>query len=120
MARRKNRWVLDRDTYLLEEGDGRLDDYRKYKKRHGFSPDETWNLDTVLAEFIIPRLKAFRKMTIGYPAGLTPRKWSIILGKMQRAFEMYLDCDVGTDEETMRKINEGLDLFRKYFMSLWW
>jgi len=49
-------------------------------------------------------------------------EWNIIIDKMILAFELTTR-DNGLrfwNEEEMQWIDEGLDLFRKYFMDLWW
>lgn len=40
----------------------------------GFGDDELWSLDDTIAEFILPRLKAFTKQRTSHPTGLTEEK----------------------------------------------
>ena len=82
----------------------------------------TWSLTDTISRFIIPRLKRFKEVNNGVPHGQTEESWDITLDKMILSFE--LTCrDSGsrdyTDEERVQ-LNEGLDLFRKYFFELWW
>lgn len=78
-------------------------------------PKELWNLDATIAKFVLPRLKLFKENLNGYPADLSFEKWGEILDKMIYSMEkVYKNC---TDEDV--KIQEGLDLFAKYFRSLW-
>ena len=114
------------------------------------NPKETWNLDVTFARYIIPRLKKFKELSNGYPGDEemdTPEKWDDALDKMIQAFEYVIDYDsywIGDPkydyfslsyeegrEETIENlraedirrlaaINEGLQLFAKYYMSLWW
>lgn len=110
---------------------------------------ELWNLHYTLAEYIYPRLKAFRETHGGAPGsfgndkngnpmfsmryGPDTRKklcfqmWDEILDKMILAFELWLsqddwDCEFNSKEHNKRlaKIEEGFSLFAKYFNSLWW
>ena len=131
-------------------------------------PKETWSLFTNIAEYVLPRLKLFKRLQNGYPGrdeADTPEKWYEILDKIILAFEYILDEDwwindprydytnwlhfsfgeidektgCGTlditqddwvaeieanqEKEARRRnevIKEGLYLFTKYYMSLWW
>ena len=130
------------------------------------NPKDIWNLDVTIAEFILPRLKLFKKKTISYPGYGemdTPEKWDEALDKMILAFEYILDDDWWIDnpeydytdglhmkfepcenskfheliveeedwvkdiEKNKRKeeqrrqnvIDEGLQLFAKYYRHLW-
>ena len=114
------------------------------------NPKETWSLDVTLAKYIIPRLKKFKELENGYPGRDemdTPEKWDDALDKMIQAFEYVIDYDsywIGDQKydyfslsyeegrektienlraEDIRRlaaINEGLQLFAKYYMSLRW
>ena len=114
------------------------------------NPKETWNLDKTFARYIIPRLKKFKELSNGYPGDEemdTPEKWDDALDKMIQAFEYVLDYDSfwmgnpkydyfslsyeegrelaienlrAEDIRRLAEINEGLQLFAKYYMSLWW
>src|SRR5574343_104314 len=66
----------------------KISNYSQFKKKHGFSPDECWNLDSTLANFLLPRLKYFRKKTFGFPSSLkTIEKWKATLDDMIWTFE---------------------------------
>lgn len=117
----KGRYEFVGGLPYLSKGDHREEDYGKIKKETGISPDETWALDNAIAIFLVPRLKAFKKYTSGYPAHLkSKRRWLAILTKMQKAFELIaLDKAIYSKKERNR-IEDGLDLFREYFHALWW
>ncbi len=112
---------------------------KKQLKKLGVWVDnsELWNLDQTLAEYILPRLKKFQKVNIAYP-GIKPMStfevWQDAIGKMIRAFELCLTdpLDVYKDvlykdkkeymklvNEMQKEIDEGLELFAKYFQYLW-
>lgn len=112
---------------------------KKQLKKLGVWVDnsELWNLDQTLAEYILPRLKKFQKVNIAYP-GIEPMStfeaWQDAIGKMIRAFELILldEMDVYGDIfdknieeyrkiiiELQKEIDEGLELFAKYFQYLW-
>ena len=89
---------------------------RKDIKQNGFDKSECWNLDITIAKFILPRLKYFRETTISYPqADMGLDGWHEILDKMIYSFDEILKDD-STDQD---KIQEGLELFAKYYMNLW-
>ena len=68
---------------------------KKYLKSKGkyISMSELWDLDYTFADFILPRLKAFKKNTISVPASLTEDEWDDILDKMIIAFEYIITED---------------------------
>lgn len=110
--------------------------------------EELWCLNTTLAKYIYPRLKEFRDYGCGGPGGighktgnfkckgkygpkynskLYIKHWSEILDKMVDAFELWLssddwDCEINSKEYNKRwsKIEEGFNLFTKWFGALWW
>ena len=94
----------------------------------GFDDTELWNLDYTIIKFILPRLKEFKKLSIGsYPSEVgTEEKWQEILGKIILGFEYYLEKDRFDAEMTDNEANgrmfvmeEAFDLFRKHFSNLW-
>ena len=113
---------------------------KKHLKKRGLYVNlrETWNLDYTIAKFVLPRLKLFKEVNIRYPRRGemdTPEKWDEALDKMIYSFKQIVDdncCnDYGIDfandpdcmkkfEEINKQINEGLELFGKWFMHLWW
>lgn len=93
----------------------------------GWSDEETWNLNDHIAEFVLPRLKRFREIQGGYPSSLESKsEWILVLDKMIYAFESHLEDDpinakTGKyDQEKVNRTREGLKLFGKYFVGLWW
>lgn len=107
------------------------------KKNRGWSDIEIWNLDDTIAKWIVPRLKAFKSITQGYPAYLESlEQWQDMLGEMIFGFEFssdewYRDNVLGRPkEEREKKMNEfesmvkraenGRILFAKHFNGIWW
>lgn len=106
---------------------------------------ELRDLDISIARYVLPRLKEFRKQTDRVPDScLTMKEWTDILDKMIYAIDRVAN---GTEEDTpeyktyvkavwnneqdivyelerahesLRPIQEGLDLFHKYYRNLWW
>jgi hypothetical protein len=119
-----SRWSLKEPLYL-EKTDKRYKAHLKELKETGFSHAETWGLNSVIAEFILPRLKRFKEVQNGYPSNLTEYQWNIILDKMIFAFDWALtheDKDRSEEEfkDGFKKFDEGMKLFSENFMDLWW
>lgn len=91
--------------------------YKQQRLERGFDDTETWNLDSTIAAFIVPRLKRFKEINTGYPPELTEEQWDEILDKMIKFFEFASDDSKFLEENIYE---EGFDLFHKYFHSLWW
>jgi hypothetical protein len=105
----------------LPKDDYRQKHFAKQRIKRGFDSTEMWCLYSAIVKFILPRLKAFKEESGGYPGGFNKRKeWDEILDKMIEAFELINEKDHYSDEETNNKIDEGLDLFRKWFYNLWY
>lgn len=102
---------------LIDRGDKRWDDFKQQRLERGFDDSETWALDCTIAKFIEPRLRRFKEIKAGYPAIMSEEKWDDILDKMIYAFECINKDTVSDNEDS---VDEGLDLFRKYFFNLWW
>lgn len=84
----------------------------------GWSDYDTWNLDCTFAEFVIPRLKRYKDISGGGPLELSHAEWQEILDKMILAFEQIADQFKYDMHDPA--VQEGLDLFRKYYFNLWW
>lgn len=70
---------------------------------------------------ILPRLRRFKEVNIGYPGSLTPEAWDEILDKMIAAFAFGASEERwNADQAEYDKHREGLELFAKYFWDLWW
>lgn len=91
---------------------------------------DTWNMDYTLSLLIVPMLNQLKEGGHGYPAMLDSfEEWHEILDKMIWSFEQAKNAHEGdyglalnNNEEYkayMNRVQEGLDLFSKYYMSLW-
>lgn len=102
--------------------------WKKEREEFGVDERETWSLNTRISEYILPRLKFYKKFSKGYPDGVSVEEWDIILDKMIQAFKIVaLMYETDLDDEDnihteigRKKYEEGMDLFRKYFLDLWW
>lgn len=143
---------------------------KKWLKKHNLyvNPRDTWSLDCTIAEYVLPRLKEYKKLTDVCPGiedADTAEKWDEILDKMITAFEYAVSFDdwwiddprydysngvrmvvekrlddgrrvTHIEEEDwcepireaknkeyerrQKVIEEGLQLFAKWFQHLWW
>lgn len=88
----------------------------------GYDDPGWWDIEISLARWIIPRLKHLREHTHGYPPGVGGEEsWDKILGKIILAFELIVEM-LGEDTNLppiRDQIDEGLDLFRKWYFNLW-
>jgi len=87
----------------------------------GWDDGETFSLDYSLAKLIAPRLRKFSEIRRGYPSDMTDKEWQIILDKMIAAFE-FAGSEASWDAppSEFEKHQEGINLFAKFFHSLWW
>lgn len=86
----------------------------------GFSDLDCINLDHHLSKVILSRLERFRYIHKSYPSGLTSDQWNDILDEMIWAFKTYYSEDIwDLDSQAVSRINNGMDLFRQYYMTLW-
>jgi hypothetical protein len=126
----KSKWSTKNPFYVKTNGKN-YDKYVKQLRAKGFSDTETWGLNAVIAEFILPRLIRFKELNNGFPGGIdgmTMETWKSILDKMIFAFEWSLNnedkkYDNLTEAERLAnwgKYQEGMDLFSKWFNNLWW
>ncbi len=92
-----------------------------WSHKNDFPIEEIWNTDNIIAQLIVPRLQAFKALDKhGHPDGFKDmREWNNTIQKMIDAFELmkYVQS-LNTDDEK-HTVEEGLNLFRKYFCCLW-
>ena len=81
-----------------------------------FDDENLYNLDCNICDLIAPRLKRFKELEPSCPCDMSFEEWQGILDKMIWAFENYRN----NDEAEENRVNEGLDLFHKYFQNLWY
>lgn len=90
------------------------------KITRGFNDEEIWNLDTTIANFVIPRLKAYKESCglISLPPDLTSEEWTNIIDDIIYGLEASVTEDEVEDRDWVR-VNNGLELFGIYFRDLW-
>lgn len=114
---------------LIERTDDRWGEFYEQRMQRGFDDSETWSLYSTFTSFILPRLKRFKELEVGYPSSMSKAKWEKILSDMIMAFEYLDDEDLGIDDERSfsecidernKIIDKGLKLFIKHYCKLWW
>lgn len=101
----------------------------KQRRQRGFDDRDLWNLDTTMARFILPRLKAFRECYGGCPSEFLDendkgihegmKRWEKIQNEIIEVFEILVRDDMKEQFENQTKIDKGLRLFGKYFQHYW-
>ena len=97
------------------------DSEENWSHKNDFPIEEVWNTDNTIAQLIVPRLQAFKALDKhgGPPDFKDMREWNNAIQKMIDAFELMKYAGRVNTKEEERTMEEGLDLFRKYFRSLW-
>ena len=100
--------------------------FRWQRITRGWTDEDTWNLDCVVASFVAPRLRRFKKLNNGFPPDFNEHTWNDAIDKMIYSLERVSkrhdekEGDQNWDKITCERVNEGLELFGKYFCDLWW
>ena len=93
----------------------------KLIRKELYSKQECWDLYVFMAKDIMMALKSFKKYNVNsYPADLDYiEEWHNIIDKMIYSFEIIANDNIVAQTNQKEEIQEGLDLFAKYFMDLW-
>jgi hypothetical protein len=90
---------------------------------------EIMDLDRALCRWLLPRLKAFKKLNSGkyggHPHGMTHKEYQAILGKIIRGMEIHIaPCRKKYDEAREIKealeVNEAFKLLGEHLGSFWY
>lgn len=93
------------------------------RRTRGWDDSVTWNLYTDIAKFVLPRLKRFKELHNGYPAGTSEKTWEKNLDDMIYAMDVAVkesDVWVGDDDVDWYRVSRGLRAFGTKFRNLWW
>ena len=101
----------------------------------GYDDTAKWGLDTYLGDIALPVLKYLRnnKCGIAFVEGFEDKSfeeqekaWNDVLDKMIKSFQLIKDDDFDTEvhpiewyKEHQEQIQEGLQLFARYYQNLW-
>jgi hypothetical protein len=95
-------------------------DLYKQRLKYDFDDSDTWCLATTNAQWIVPRLERFMELRNGHPIGLSDQEWDEILNKILFAFKTIAKDDCTLTYKNHEQIKEGLELYAKYYLNLWW
>lgn len=123
----QSKWALKEPLYIAKK-DKRYNRFKNQLKTNGFCDAETWGLDSVICQFVLPRLQRFKMLNNGHPSGFTPEQWDATIDKMIFAFDWSLNFEdrgyyklSGEEQQAKwKQYEEGMELFAKYFRDLWW
>ena len=93
-----------------------------WSHKNDFPIEEVWHTYKALAELIAPRLRTFKAHDKhGYcPDFKGMAEWNQAIQKMIDAFQLLIDKDnLIFTKEQKETIDQGLELFGKYFRYLW-
>jgi len=83
---------------------------------------DLWGLHDTLAKIILPYLIAFKKINTNTYTGKSHKEWHKVIDKMIFAMKWIATDDkrieLPTDKQE-KEIQEGCELFGKYFRDLW-
>jgi len=84
---------------------------------------DMWDLGGVLSDIISDGLNEFRNTAREtHPAGMTDDEWDSVLGQMIDGFQANRERRAGSvlDDESRRRLDRALDLFKRHFLDLGW
>lgn len=100
------------------DSDERKITFANQRIKRGFDDSETYSLRDTIANFILPRLKRYYRLadkTI-----IIEGEFRLAIEKAIKAFELIIEDDYDFDEKKQKLMEDGLALFAKYFLGLWW
>ncbi len=121
-------WPLER---MWEWPGDRLREIKWFiqRGRRGYADRDLWSLDWYLSDWMPKALRQLKKHHMGYPGmegANTDSEWKAILEKMAIGFEasnkqneMVIPPTSKTYKKLQKQIDEGLNLFVKWYGSLW-
>ena len=82
---------------------------------------DTYSLDHTLALVISPALKRFKQEACSYPPCFESLEyWLLVIDKMIYAMDKVVEDQIYLSDDVYICVQEGCDLFGKYFQHLWW
>ena len=97
----------------------RDDSAENWSYKNDYPIEEVWNTDNYLAGVIAARLKAFKALDKhGWPEDFENQEdWNNTIQKMINAFELVKDYSPSYEED-IRIVEQGVELFCKYYRDL--
>lgn len=121
-------WICDCKSEYEISDDDRNKIWDKQREKLGFDERDTWCLHSRISSYVLPRLKLFKQLNNGRPSSFdTFEEWDEALDKMIKSFEISasifesrLPYEELYTEEGQKMYKEGMELFKEYFLDLWW
>lgn len=79
----------------------------------------TWRLDTTIAEFALPKIRQFKKLSEVPPFGRTQDEWAFVLNEIEWFLELHADARDPDPEEGPR-YQKAKQFWGEHFQNLWW
>lgn len=101
---------------LVSKDDDREKRFCEQRLSRGFDDSETWSLCDTIANFVIPRLERFQKISQEVDAN------PLNVKKTLRAMKL-ITRDRGSrifTKKEQKEVEEGLQDFANIFLGLWW
>ena len=95
--------------------------FLKQRIKRGFDDSELWSLDSTLTKFLLPRIKAFKDMTMSHPGTVTEEEWYEILDDIIYSLESFKnECEFWETEKLDReRYDRGFRYLGEYYRDLW-
>ena len=90
------------------------------RRVRGFDDSVTWDLDTALACWLLPRLIRFKQINNGYPSDLTESSWDAILDEMIAGLRISAYREMVVDEARLKRERRAWKMLAKWHGHLWW
>jgi hypothetical protein len=98
--------------------DDRLPIWKQERIERGFDNTELWNLDCVIARFIVPRLEEYLRQTDGFI--IWQNGEDKMIKKALEALKLYSEDRVIFSEEENKTITEGFEALPQILGRLWY
>lgn len=89
----------------------------------GYSDSDAWDLGYYLAGWMPSALLRLEKNKLGHPCGMTRKGWDTRLRIMREGFEAAAAIgdtpDIKECRRLERRMNKGLEMFQRHYLSLW-
>lgn len=117
--RRKDPLGIPNVCFSIAENGSKRAKQQRFER--GFDDSETWSLDCTIAQFVLPRLKRYLKVTSDVISISDKERKDI--NKVIRAMELIVyeinSPEILTEKE-YKEVQYGLKVFGKIFQTLWW
>lgn len=127
----KETWYSKIYDYFVYTIPYRFNDFRyEFKMKYqlltkGYCDRQVWGFKSEVAELNVKLLTELRDCKVGYPYGLTQKKWDKILGKIIDGFKAQLeldamwDCNKKEEAKLEKQWKEGMALYTEWYDNLW-